>query len=149
MVDFISCSTEADLTEEFFHKLLLGAIDKATDHKELSRDSSEGEGNRWLAERQPHSDPQTTTLQNLHDAQSSIGPRFVSAVPNGGQQHSTWYTRQDQPQSVYEDQYHRTPGQLSRHSTLPQRPAELPNRAAMRSFTLESNQPATPWRPEF
>lgn len=67
MVDFIHCSTKADLTEEFFHKLLLGAIDKVTDHVDLSKDSGEGEGNRWLPEGQRHCDPQATTLRNLNE----------------------------------------------------------------------------------
>lgn len=34
MVDTVRCQTEADLTERFFKKLLLGAIDKAVDHEE-------------------------------------------------------------------------------------------------------------------
>lgn len=34
MVDTIKCQTEADLTEPFFKKLLLGAIDKTLDHEE-------------------------------------------------------------------------------------------------------------------
>lgn len=34
MVDTIKCQTEADLTELFFKKLLLGAIDKSLDHEE-------------------------------------------------------------------------------------------------------------------
>lgn len=149
MVDTIHCSTIADLTEEFFHKLLLGAIDKVTDHIDLSKDSSEGEGNRWLAEGQRHSDPQTTTLRNLYEAQTSIRPPFVPAWPNGEQQHPTRYTQQDQPQSIRDDQHHWTPGQLQRHSTLPEHSAELPNRAAMRSWTLKSKPPATPWRPGY
>ena len=35
MVDFIKCQTERDLTDAFFEKLLLGAIDKRLDHEEL------------------------------------------------------------------------------------------------------------------
>lgn len=97
MVDTIHCSTEADLTEEFFHKLLLGAIDKVADHVELSKDSREREG-------QHHSDPQTTTLQNIHDEQTSIRPPFVPAGPNSEQQHPMWHTQQDQPQSIHDDQ---------------------------------------------
>lgn len=34
MVDTVKCQTEADLTEPFFRKLLLGAIDKIVDHQE-------------------------------------------------------------------------------------------------------------------
>ncbi|MCJ1423906.1 hypothetical protein MMC29_001791 [Sticta canariensis] len=119
MVDTIHCSTEADLTEEFLHKLLVGAIDKKTDHVELSEDSSEGEGNRQLVGGQRHSDPQTTK-QNFHDPQTSIRPQLG---PNGEQQQHTWYTQQDQPQSIHDDQDHWTPGQLPRDSTLPQTPS--------------------------
>ena len=35
MVDFIKCQTERDLTDAFFEKLLLGAIDKRLDHEEM------------------------------------------------------------------------------------------------------------------
>lgn len=34
MVDTVKCQTEADLTEPFYKKLLLGAIDKTLDHEE-------------------------------------------------------------------------------------------------------------------
>ena len=35
MVDTIQCQSELDLTEEFFEKLLLGAIDKGLDRKKM------------------------------------------------------------------------------------------------------------------
>ena len=35
MVDFIKCQTERDLTDAFFEKLLLGAIDKRFDNEEM------------------------------------------------------------------------------------------------------------------
>lgn len=35
MVDTIKCQSELDLTEKFYEKLLLGAIDKRLDHKKL------------------------------------------------------------------------------------------------------------------
>ena len=36
MVDTIKCESELDLTEEFFEKLLLGAIDKRLDHQKVT-----------------------------------------------------------------------------------------------------------------
>lgn len=35
MIDTIKCKSELDLTEAFFKKLLLGAIDKSLDHKKM------------------------------------------------------------------------------------------------------------------
>lgn len=40
MVDTVKCQTEADLTEPFYKKLLLGAIDKTLDHEESIAASS-------------------------------------------------------------------------------------------------------------
>lgn len=35
MIDTLSCQSEADLTEKFFEKLLIGAIDKTVDHDDI------------------------------------------------------------------------------------------------------------------
>lgn len=45
MVDTIKCQTEADLTELFFKKLLLGAIDKSLDHEETTASPSSSYNN--------------------------------------------------------------------------------------------------------
>lgn len=158
MVDTIHCSSEADLTEAFFYKLLLGAIDKVADHNEISsysRDRSERERQGRVQEERPaerayqaqtHSDPQVTTLNSLPAMQTSTHPRQSLPprfLPPDSQQHSTWHQRPDQQYSFVDDP---RPVQLSRHSTLPQR-AELPMRNTMRSSTLNTKQSAPGWRP--
>lgn len=40
MVDTIKCQSDLDLTEAFFEKLLLGAIDKRLDHKKIHPNSA-------------------------------------------------------------------------------------------------------------
>ena len=53
MIDTIHCSSEADLTQTFFYKLLLGALDQISDCNESSKDSSKIERQRWLPEDLP------------------------------------------------------------------------------------------------
>lgn len=44
MVDRIQCQSELDLTEDFYEKLLLGAIDKRLDHKKLEANDPARDG---------------------------------------------------------------------------------------------------------
>lgn len=97
MVDTVKCQTDADLTEPFFRKLLLGAIDKFVDHQEpiaastynnytphpnrLTRRATAGgdrqqqssgrnlDDDQRPAESSYHhtSDPDTATLKDLHN----------------------------------------------------------------------------------
>ncbi|MCJ1469868.1 hypothetical protein MMC07_008512 [Pseudocyphellaria aurata] len=139
MVDTIRCNSEAHLTELFFSKLLLGAIDKAIDHQELSVTSSEG--HPWSAEEPRgersyrgnyHSDPQTPTLQSFHEARRST------------------YSQQYQHQGTQpfgDTQYQPPPRQILRYSTTPHGAAELPIRGAMRSSTIGQQPSTRGWRP--
>lgn len=53
MVDTIKCQSEADLTEPFFRKLLLGAIDKGLDHEETTVEPSSSYNNYTHQPSQP------------------------------------------------------------------------------------------------
>lgn len=142
MVDTIHCSSESDLTEPFFYKLLLGAIDKVADHKEIHRDRSEGKGR--LADET--SGGSTYRTQSLHGAQTSTHTqqerrtRFFPTSPYAEQQHF----HQEHQQDLDDDRDPWMPERVQRHFTLPQNTnaAELPIRPAMRSSTFGQKPPA-------
>ena len=61
MVDTIKCQSELDLTQDFFQKLLLGAIDKREDNKKI-----EGQTNKEL-EHQDHPPRRSHTVLSEGD----------------------------------------------------------------------------------
>ncbi|MCJ1265967.1 hypothetical protein MMC22_005849 [Lobaria immixta] len=160
MVDTVHCSSEADLTQTFFYKLLLGAIDKVADNKEISKDSSQREGTGWSPEERPtersylaqnHSDPQTTTIRSFHGEQTSTYPQQPPTpqfVPTSSyaQQHPAGHQYPYQQQPSNGDQYGPIYPQLPRPSTLPPNATELPIRTT-RSSTFGTKTHAAGWRP--
>lgn len=151
MVDTITCLSEADLTEKFFEKLLLGAIDKAVDHEIIETPSSA----RYSAsnhDQQPHYTPPPPQQPAFpQDNYEKFAPRpekyrydsSAEGYTNG--QTTTLYNlpaaqsspsiSQNTPRySPQTEQHNQQPAaSLPRQSTLPQTSAELPNQPTTRS----------------
>ena len=152
MVDTITCFSEADLTDKFFEKLLLGAIDKAVDHEVIETPSSASyptNGHDQL----PHYTPPPPTQQSTfpHGSDEKFAPRpenvrydgSARGYPNDrtaalynlpAAQSSPSISQHIQGYPPQTEQRNQQPAaSLLRQSTLPQTSAELPNQPAARS----------------
>ena len=164
MVDTITCLSEADLTEKFFEKLLLGAIDKAVDHEVIETPSSAVYPAN-SDDQQPHYTPPPPPPQQPAFPQGNyekFAPRperyrydsSAEVYPNS--QTSTLYNlpaaqsspsiSQNTPRySPQTEQHNPQPAaSLPRQSTLPQTSAELPNQPTTRSRSFGR---AFGWKP--
>ena len=140
MVDTLSCLSVADLTEEFFEKLLLGAVDKAVDHQAIaaprgagivanSHDTALPYSPQLRQGSQEESNHQQYVTRPERYRQSSLVER------NSDSQVRTLYNLQAIPgSSPHLEQYNQQPiASLPRQSTLPQSSAELPHQPTSRS----------------
>ena len=163
MVDTITCLSEADLTEKFFEKLLLGAIDKAVDHEVITPPSSAGLQCNG-SEQMPHySQPSqiatyadTKYLQQVSAAGQYASPNLVERhsdpqIPMCQTQAAPSSTSIPQATPRYSPHLDRFQPQpeapLPRHSTFPHESTELPIHPAPRSRTFGKAKEKSGWRP--
>lgn len=153
MVDTVNCLSEADLTEKFFEKLLLGAIDKAVDQEviETPSDPTNSHSNQPQHYTPPQPTQQSTFPQGSYE---NFAPRHEQYSNDSSAERypktpmTTFYNlpaaqsspsmSQTTPRSPPQtEQPFQQPGtSLPRQSTLPQTSAELPVRPAARSRTF-------------
>lgn len=166
MIDTVSCKEEADLTEKFFEKLLLGAVDKVVDKEEL-RPISEGQSETR------HFEPSQPTSMAYRPKQAI--PTHRDSWPADNRHGSGQYTHQpfgpgpSGMQALREAQVSNTPPaasmprytpqpdgygerfeptQVRRQTTVPPDVAELPMQQMQRSNTSGPANPASKrWRP--
>ena len=166
MVDTVTCLTEGDLTEKFFEKLLLGAIDKAVDHEIIPVTNSTPTGNngheqfsQYPSPPQQPGHPETIYEHYAPKAGQYGHPSFperrsdpqtttlhsIQAVPSSTP--STQITPRYAPQMEQFNQ--QSDASLLRQSTSPQETAELPIHPAPRSrtFGTAKNVKKAGWRP--
>ena len=152
-MDTISCLSVTDLTEAFYEKLLLGAIDKAVDHQTISAPTGAGILANSHESVLSYSPPlqQGVQVDNIHQ---QYVPRSEQYKPpnllerNSDSQVRTLYNQQGAQSSAsvsqavpglssHLEQYNQQPtASLPRQSTLPQASAELPYQPASRSRTF-------------
>lgn len=143
MVDTISCLSEDDLTEEFFEKLLLGAIDKVVDHQAIAAPKGAdllANGHETVL---PYSPPlqQGVQVKSRHQQYVPRSAQYRQSSPFGRNSDSQVRTLCNPPvvsgPSPHLEQYNQQPtASLPRQSTLPQTSAELPHQPTPRSRTL-------------
>ena len=139
MVDTISCLSVADLTEEFFEKLLLGAIDKAVDHQAIAAPSGAMANSHETV--QSYTPPLQQGMHVNGNHQQYAPPSQQYRQPgllerNSESQVRTLYNSQAVAGSSPPlEQYNQQPS-LPRQSTHPQTSAELPYQPASRTRTF-------------
>lgn len=160
MVDTVQCQSELDLTEAFYEKLLLGAINKKLDHEKIAAHEPAKDGHDFIPAL-PH---RSKTVLNGKEPQWSDDETLVASSSRGNSLHanrsSTMQTLHEssiedaRPQPAFEGR----PSNMntSRHASppsvgfgVPPRPttfhstiqeAEEPEpRAAQRSSTISSH----------
>ena len=141
MVDTISCLSVADLTEEFFEKLLLGAIDKAVDHQAIVAPRGAGGMANNHERVQSYTPPlqQGTQVNGIHQQYVPPSQQYRQSgllERNSESQVRALYNSQAVAgSSPHQEQYNQQPS-LPRQSTLPQTSAELPYQPASRTRTF-------------
>lgn len=90
MIDTVQCQTEADLTEPFYKKLLLGAIDKTLDHEESIAAPSAYKNYTYHHSQPTRGAAASVDLQQQDDGNSTgriwdIGQRPAESSHNVGQ----------------------------------------------------------------
>lgn len=153
MVDTVTCLSEADLTEKFFEKLLLGAIDKAVDQEviETPSDATNSHSNQPQHYTPPPTTQQSTFSQSNYEKFAPQHAKYgndISAERYPKTQVTSFYNlpaAQSSPSmsqitprySAQTEQPVQEPAiSLLRQSTLPQTSAELPVQPAARSRTF-------------
>lgn len=115
MVDTIKCQTEADLTEPFFKKLLLGAIDKSLDHEETVA--------------APNSSYNNYTHYPGQSSHMATGSEDRQQQDEGNPRADTWGVNQRSAESSHQSgQLHSAPGAatLNHPFNTPDRPHQPP-----------------------
>ena len=160
MVDTIKCQSELDLTESFYEKLLLGAIDKRWDHQKVAAHDPAKDVQDFI----PPLPYRSRTILNGKEPQWSDDETFVASSSRGNSLHanrsSTMQTLHEssiddaRPKSTFEGRSsnmttsrHASPplagfGVPPRHTTFHStiKEADEPEpRAAQRSSTISSH----------
>ena len=159
MIDTIKCQSELDLTEEFYQKLLLGAIDKNFDHEKMeahnpaeedpedapalpyrSRMAGKGKERRWsddetiaVSSNRQSSVNRSSTMQTLYE--SPIGDAGPKSAFGERPSNTTTFRHASPPSTGY--------GQPTRRTTFHhsiQETEEPEPRAGQRSFTFGSHR---------
>ena len=161
MIDTVSCSEEADLTEKFFEKLLLGAIDRVEDQTDV-RPASGGQPEITHFEPPQHAflthRPKHATIphigsgpvdENYTHQPFKPGPSRTQAQREAqvSNMPPAAFTPRYAPQpGGYEPQFE--PTQPRRQTTVPPGVAELPMQQAQRMGTFGPSKPTSKgWRP--
>lgn len=150
MVDTIQCQSELDLTEEFFEKLLLGAIDARLDRKEMDVHDPAEHGQDPYHEIPHRPKPPSTdrTERPWSEAETLVGSsrRANSFQPNRS---STMRTPVESPVENAQSArpFERNPSNMTsfRHASPPVDP---PHRRTTINSSIEETEESEPRTPQ-